>query len=64
MEKRRGRPPLDADEASVPVHLTVTARMYDDAYRRAQAARVSVPEILRRDLAATTDQGIKKTKNR
>lgn len=45
-----GRPPLDDDDDSVPVHVTLTARDYDAAYQRAQQAGVSVPEIIRRDM--------------
>lgn len=47
-----GRPPLDDDDESVPVHLTLTASDYDEAYQRAQQAGVSVPEIIRRDVKA------------
>lgn len=32
------------------VHVKLPSRQYDDAYQRALAARVSVPEIIRRDL--------------
>lgn len=45
-----GRPPLDDGEASVPVHVKMTTTQYDDTYVRAQRARVSVPEQIRRDL--------------
>lgn len=47
---RRGRPPLDRADPSVGVNLKLPSKAYDDAYRRAEQARVSVPEILRRDL--------------
>ena len=50
MAVKTGRPPLDRTDTSVPVHLKLPSRQYDDAYRRATAARVSVPEIIRRDL--------------
>jgi len=52
MEKRPGRPRLDDDDDSVPVHLTLTARQYDAVYERARRERVSVPEIIRRDVHA------------
>lgn len=45
-----GRPPLEDAEASVPVHLKLTAAQYDDTYVRAQRARISVPEQIRRDM--------------
>jgi hypothetical protein len=48
-----GRPPLDDDDDSVPVHVKMTTQQYDDVYRRAQAERVSVPEIIRRSLDRT-----------
>lgn len=47
-----GRPPLDDDDDSVPVHLTLTGRHYDHIEAQAKAARVSVPEIIRRQLPA------------
>jgi hypothetical protein len=52
MNRSRGRPPLDDDDDSVPVHLTLTATDYDELYRRAQAERISVPEQIRRTLRA------------
>jgi hypothetical protein len=45
-----GRPPLDDDDASVKVCLTLPGRQYDDMYERAQRERVSVPEVIRRSL--------------
>jgi CxxC motif-containing protein (DUF1111 family) len=53
MKRTPGRPPLDDHDASVPVHLTVTARTYDELYRQARADRVSVPEQIRRALHQT-----------
>lgn len=50
MKRQPGRPPLDDDDDSVPVHLTLPGRQYDALYRRAQADRMSVPERIRRDL--------------
>jgi hypothetical protein len=47
---KTGRPPLARDDVSVPVHVKLPSRQYDEFDRRARAARVSVPEILRRDL--------------
>jgi hypothetical protein len=48
--RRPGRPPLADDDPSVPVHLKLPSREYDEAYRRAQREGVSVPEIIRREL--------------
>jgi hypothetical protein len=49
-ERRRGRPPLDDADRSVPVHVKMPSRQYDDLYERAQRDRVSVPEVIRRAL--------------
>jgi hypothetical protein len=48
--KPPGRPPLDVRDPSVNVHIRLPTRQYDEAWHRAHAAGVSVPEILRRDL--------------
>lgn len=50
--KRTGRPPLDDEPDSVPVHVKMSPSQYDNTYRRAQAARVTVPEQIRRDVRA------------
>jgi len=53
MKRTGGRPPLDAAGASsVPVHVKMAPRDYDEAYRRARQERVSVPELIRRDVRA------------
>jgi hypothetical protein len=54
-----GRPKLDAADDSVPVHLTLTARDYNTTYERARLARVSVPEIIRRDVKAAQKKNSK-----
>jgi hypothetical protein len=48
--RRVGRPPLDADDPAVDVHVRLPSKQYDATYQRAQDARVTVPEIIRRDL--------------
>lgn len=48
--KRRGRPPLDDDDESVGVHVQMTSKQYDEVYERARRERVTVPEIIRRDV--------------
>jgi hypothetical protein len=55
-----GRPPLDDDDESVPVSTRMPTRQYNDLYERAQAARVSVAEQLRRDAAAASKKRIEK----
>jgi hypothetical protein len=48
--KRTGRPPIDDDDDSVPVCVSLPARQYDAIYDRAQRDGVTVPEVIRRDL--------------
>ena len=48
--RRAGRPPLDHNDPSVGVHVKVPGRQFDLLYERAQKARVSMAEIVRRDL--------------
>jgi len=62
VKRQPGRPPLDDDDDSVPVHLTLTGRDYDDLYQRAQQERVSVPEQIRRTLRASNPTPIKNAK--
>lgn len=50
MANKPGRPPLDPTSRSVAVMLKVPARTFDAYCRRASAARLSVPEFLRRAL--------------
>jgi hypothetical protein len=46
-----GRPPVVRGEPSVSVHVTVSGSQYDRLEQRAAAARVNVPELIRRRLA-------------
>ena len=48
--KRRGRPPLDPTGPSVNVHLRLTSKHYDALAARADRARESLPEMIRRAL--------------
>ena len=48
--RRRGRPSLDPGNRSVQVCLTIPAARYDAIYARARAARVSIPEQVRREM--------------
>jgi hypothetical protein len=50
MASRPGRPPLDRTAPSVPVCVRLGARQYDRLYARARQARLSIPEVVRRDL--------------
>lgn len=52
MSRRLGRPPLDPDDPSVRVCVTIPGKRYDALYKAA-AGRVSVPELIRR---AITDK--------
>jgi hypothetical protein len=46
--KRRGRPPLDATDKSVPVTVSMPSREYDRYDRQARQNGISIPEVLRR----------------
>jgi|KBSSwiStaDraftv2_1062776.scaffolds.fasta_scaffold09316_8 hypothetical protein len=50
MKRAPGHPPLDDEDDSVPVCVKMPSKQYDDAYKRAKHARVSVPEQIRRDM--------------
>lgn len=50
--RRPGRPPLDDDDPSVQVCVSLPGARYDELYDRAQRDRVSVPEVIRRQLDA------------
>jgi hypothetical protein len=45
-----GRPPLDDNDTSVPVCVTMPSKLFAEFCKRAQREDVSVPEIIRRDL--------------
>ena len=47
---KRGRKPLDDDDETVHVGVSLPARQYDELAKRALREAVSVPEIIRRDL--------------
>jgi hypothetical protein len=53
--RRPGRPPLDEQCRSVPVCIKMPSRQYDELYERAQRDRVSIPEMIRRRIAAGDD---------
>lgn len=49
-KRTRGRPPLDAQNGTVTVGLTLPKLQYDDYAIKACRQVVSVPEIIRREL--------------
>ena len=49
-QRSPGRPPVDADDKSIKVGVSLPSKQYDDLVRRALADDCSVPEIIRRDL--------------
>jgi hypothetical protein len=52
MTKRRpGRPSVDGEDQSVYVGVTLTSAQYDDLCTQALREEVSVPEVIRRELA-------------
>lgn len=53
MKRTPGRPPLDDDDPSVHVGVTLPSKQFDEYSRRALREDVSVPEIIRRDLDET-----------
>jgi predicted HicB family RNase H-like nuclease len=53
--KPRGRPRVGVEEPSADVHLTIPASLYDRAYAAASKAQISVPELIRRTLAANLE---------
>jgi hypothetical protein len=54
LKKKRGRPSLEPGERSVGVCVKLSAPAYAAACARARLARVSVPELLRRNLDPVT----------
>jgi hypothetical protein len=60
MKKRcPGHPPLDDDDPSVPVHVKMPSKQYDEIYRRARTARISVPEQIRLDSREAEKRNLK-----
>ena len=53
MSRRRGRPPLDPTDPSTRVCIAIPGRRYDALYARASDARLTVPELIRRELSRT-----------
>jgi hypothetical protein len=57
--KRQGRPPLDKEDPSVSVNVRVPGKLYDRMYERAQRERVTIPELIRRNLREPNDHSKK-----
>jgi hypothetical protein len=50
MKRSPGRPPLDDHDPSAQICLTVPGKQFDALEREAKLARVSVQDIIRREL--------------
>ena len=50
-----GRPPLDPDDPAVAVHLKLPSKEFDQWCARAAAARITMPEMIRRELRKEKD---------
>jgi hypothetical protein len=55
-EPKRGRPPLDSRQPSVPVTVRVPTSQYDEFFQRAQRDRTNVSTVIRRQLSAADDE--------
>jgi hypothetical protein len=56
--KRVGRPPIgDGDVPSARVNVVMSGRQYDHAYAAARREGISVPEVIRRALERTRQNG-------
>lgn len=49
--RRPGRPSVDHEDESVCVGVTLTAAQYDEFCKTALREDISVPEVIRRELA-------------
>lgn len=47
---RRGRPSIDPDDGSCKVTITLPNRTYDSLHARATRERLTVPDLIRREL--------------
>ena len=57
---RPGRPPLDPDDPSVRVGVSLPSKEYDDLYARARRERAKgVPEMIRRIILREKKNSIK-----
>ena len=56
MTNKRGRRPLDPTDPSVRLSFRLTTKQYDEAYKRATAARLTLAEYLRAVVARAAAQ--------
>ena len=54
--KKRGRPALRDGEPSTPVSVRMAATDYDETYRRATRAGITMAEQIRRTLKASEEK--------
>jgi hypothetical protein len=50
MKRPVGRPPLDEDDPSVKVSISLPSKQYDAICARALRDHISIPEAIRREL--------------
>jgi hypothetical protein len=53
MKRSPGRPPLNTEDPSIKVSISLPSKQFDAFCARALRDKVSVPEIIRRQLDAT-----------
>ncbi len=56
MKRPPGHPPLDANDPSVQVCVSMPSKQFDAYTKRALKDDVSVPAIIRRDLEKTSNK--------
>lgn len=54
-KRRTGRPPLDRDDTTVKVTVSMPSRLYDRMDERAKRDRVNLPTAIRRALESATE---------
>jgi hypothetical protein len=54
MTKRTGRPPLDPDDPTVKVTISLPTKQFDRLCTAARQHDLSLPEVIRRALAGRT----------
>lgn len=59
----KGRPPLDVASPTTQVTVRLSVKQLDDLCRQATAARVSLPELIRRKLDAKRQDGLNESSN-
>jgi hypothetical protein len=54
---RRGRPPLDPNDPSINISISLPSRQFDAYCKRALREGTSLPEAIRRQLARARSSG-------